>query len=271
MLTGDTLISMNDGTKCPIHLVRLNQRVKSYDTKHQDGIVKSIAAFVTTSVIKLRLSNGKSITCSANLKFSIKKVGWVEADFLEYGMEFITDDNQRVSLIGISYIEDTEIELYNLLSVEPHKTFFCNGILVHNGCFVTRGTRISKLESNDLIENSHIHHDVISHNNMVSTIHVSKVFNDSLVYIIKFLNSNSLIGVGANQYFYVNNKFNWVRTDEISIGDSIRMHGGDDLIVQDVELIYDNTDDLFYITQENPQSTFFINGFLTTTNNSIKI
>ena len=274
MVTADTLISMSDGSYLPIHLVRLNQLVKSHEDIVHDSLVKSIGAssLQNCPLVTINLSNGKSVTCSVGIKFFIKGEGWIESDYLRYGMEFITDDNSIVTLDSFEYSEEDEIDLYNLISVNPFPNFFCNGVLVHNGYFLTKGTNISKVNTSDLIESNVNHTDVISYDNTTKSIWVSPDKSIKTLYVIKMIgNPMALIGTGANQYFYVTNKSKWVRADELQIGDALKLQGDDEMLIKDVEILDNNIDEVYSINSTDVDTAFYANGFLTTTNNTIEI
>jgi DNA polymerase-3 subunit alpha len=92
-LTGDTLITMADGTERPLEEIVPGEKVMSYNTSSNSFEIKLVSDFIDQGMkkcIEITLENGKSITCTLDHKFYTSNRGWVEAQHL-------TEDDDIVS------------------------------------------------------------------------------------------------------------------------------------------------------------------------------
>ena len=161
----DTLITMADGTFKPIQIVKLGDKVVSYNfvTELMDiSEVKEITKPLVNNIVRLKIGN-TVLKCTPDHPVYIQGKGWcslspeetlanhnLTVKTYEIGDTCVLDSehgarHSEVSQATIEHIETQykeNTQTYNLSKVSEQSNFFANGILVHNK--YDRGPRDSR-------------------------------------------------------------------------------------------------------------------------------
>lgn len=158
-----TPVTMADGTEKNIEDVKPGESVLAYDPEKNEfisQIVNDIEAPIAEGYYDLNLEDGRSVGVTGEHPFYVRKPngkeGWASLEpyktrqinpelsgvmLLENG-DLIFAENKKWLTVTSSVYHAGEIQTYNLRDVGETHTFFANGLLVHNKCFV-KGTQIT--------------------------------------------------------------------------------------------------------------------------------
>ena len=158
----DTLITMADGTFKPIQIVKLGDKVVSYNfvTELMDiSEVKEITKPLVNNIVRLKIGN-TVLKCTPDHPVYIQGKGWcslspeetlanhnLTVKTYEIGDTCVLDSehgarHSEVSQATIEHIETQykeNTQTYNLSKVSEQSNFFANGILVHNKRNINEG------------------------------------------------------------------------------------------------------------------------------------
>jgi len=143
-----TKVLMADGSYKNIEEIQVGEEVMSYnkdkDTTTPEKVLMT-STTLETNLIEVELSNGKTLTCSAEHPFLVKDTGFCSFDMkkanqnsnlivglLQVGDILHTHSGEEITITKITKLEDTSITTYNLSSVDNNHTFIVEDIVVHN-------------------------------------------------------------------------------------------------------------------------------------------
>lgn len=92
-----------------------------------------ISKTANKKTIKITLENNKTIICTPDHEIKIHNIGFVAASSLSVG-DIVCCDLKNSSIVFIE--QHNIIDVYDLLEVEEHNSFYANGILVKNCIFL---------------------------------------------------------------------------------------------------------------------------------------
>jgi hypothetical protein len=127
--TGDTLVSMADGSQKSIAAVSVGDVVKSYDVDRRafvDGLVVEKFVHEVTNYLDI---DGLHVT-PEHIIWSVTAAAWVAAGNLRIGDELMLDTGETKRITSIGFIAEP-VTVYNFEVEEVH-TYFAGGVLVHN-------------------------------------------------------------------------------------------------------------------------------------------
>jgi uncharacterized protein len=135
--SGDTKITMADGSEKPIKDIKLNDEVLSFDEypsidtlQIKTSRVKQLYARLA-KVIHIKFSNGSNIKVTPNHFILKNDCTWAEAGKLRPGNSVYSLDGNGKQTVTVSEISDGEqAEVYNIGTTKH--TYTANGIFVHN-------------------------------------------------------------------------------------------------------------------------------------------
>jgi len=123
-----TQILMADGSYKNIEDVKVGESVMSYDTATGKYIGSSVVKTTQNEIDKYYIVNG-------NLKITPGHVlmvngEWQMSNFMKVGDLLLNANGERVTITSLQEV-DTQVDVYNLITDEPHD-FFAQNYLVHN-------------------------------------------------------------------------------------------------------------------------------------------
>ena len=126
--TGDTMVTLADGTYERIENVKLNQEIKTFDTeenKLQNSIVTEVVKVLHDNLVKYKFDDNTEITATDDHPF------YVGGDYkpLEVGDEVLTDELNKIKVVSVETI-DGVLETYNINRTDNGKNYFVNKVLV---------------------------------------------------------------------------------------------------------------------------------------------
>ena len=126
--TGDTMITLADGTYHKIKHIELGTKIKTYDDetgKLQNSIVLEVVKILHDNVVKYKFDDNTEIMSTDNHPF------YVGGDYkvLEVGDEVLNDELNKVKVVSVEKI-DGLIETYNINRTNNGKNYFANRVLV---------------------------------------------------------------------------------------------------------------------------------------------
>jgi len=132
----NTKVSMSDETKMNIQDVKVGMEVLSYneETKNQEfSKVESIITSSTFELVKILTKSGIEILCTREHPFWVvdSATGWVQAIFLDESDLLLLENGVADEIVSIKTNKVKETPIYNL-QIANNKTYYANGILVHN-------------------------------------------------------------------------------------------------------------------------------------------
>ena len=126
--TGDTMITLADGTYHKIKHIELGSKIKTYDDKTgklQNSIVLEIVKVLHDNLIKYKFSDNTEIIATDDHPF------YVDENYrtLEVGDEVLNDELNKIKVVSVKKI-DGLIETYNINRTNNGKNYFANRVLV---------------------------------------------------------------------------------------------------------------------------------------------
>jgi len=168
----NTKVSMSDGTKMNIQDVKVGMEVLSYndETKNQEfSKVESIITSSTFELVKISTKSGIEIICTKEHPFWVvdSVTGWVQAILLDKGDMLLLENCLPDEIISIKSNKVKETPIYNL-QISNNKTYYANGILVHNKTLVFGQTYYGQ-QAGDIVQQlQNLYEDQLSYNNYSS-------------------------------------------------------------------------------------------------------
>ena len=126
--TGDTMITLSDGTYHKIKHIELGSKIKTYDVdsgKLQDSIVLEVVKILHDNLVKYKFDDNTEIMATDDHPF------YVDENYrtLEVGDEVLTDELNKIKVVSVEKI-DGLIETYNINKTNNGKNYFANRVLV---------------------------------------------------------------------------------------------------------------------------------------------
>ena len=132
--TGDTMITLADGTYHKIKHIELGSKIKTYDVesgKLQDSIVLEVVKILHDNLVKYKFDDNTEIMATDDHPFFITSDSHIDSDYrpLEVGDEVLTDELNKIKVVSVEKI-DGLIETYNINKTNNGKNYFANRVLV---------------------------------------------------------------------------------------------------------------------------------------------
>ena len=126
--TGDTMITLSDGTYHKIKHIELGSKIKTYDVesgKLQDSIVLEVVKILHDNLVKYKFDDNTEIMATDDHPF------YVDENYrtLEVGDEVLNDELNKIKVVSVEKI-DGLIETYNINRTNNGKNYFANRVLV---------------------------------------------------------------------------------------------------------------------------------------------
>ncbi len=126
--TGDTMITLSDGTYHQIKNIELGAKIKTYDVesgKLQDSIVLEVVKILHDNLVKYKFDDNTEIMATDDHPF------YVDENYrtLEVGDEVLNDELNKIKVVSVEKI-DGLIETYNINRTNNGKNYFANRVLV---------------------------------------------------------------------------------------------------------------------------------------------
>ena len=132
--TGDTMITLSDGTYHQIKHIELGTKIKTYDDetgKLQNSTVLEVVKVLHDNLIKYKFSDNTEIIATDDHPFYIASDSYTDSDYrpLEMGDEVLNDELNKIKVVNVKKIEGL-IETYNINRTNNGKNYFANRVLV---------------------------------------------------------------------------------------------------------------------------------------------
>jgi len=126
--TGDTMVTLSDGTYQKIKHIELGAKIKTYDVetgKLQNSAVLEVVKVLHDNLVKYKFSDNTEIMSTDNHPF------YVDENYrtLEVGDEVLNDELNKIKVVSVEKI-DGLIETYNINKTDSGKNYFVNKVLV---------------------------------------------------------------------------------------------------------------------------------------------
>jgi len=126
--TGDTMITLSDGTYHKIKHIELGSKIKTYDIesgKLQDSIVLEVVKILHDNLVKYKFDDNTEIMATDDHPF------YVDENYrtLDVGDEVLNDELNKIKVVSVEKI-DGLIETYNINRTDNGKNYFANRVLV---------------------------------------------------------------------------------------------------------------------------------------------
>ena len=126
--TGDTMITLSDGTYQKIKHIELGAKVKTYDVKTgklQNSAVLEVVKVLHNNLVKYKFNDNTEIMATDDHPF------YVDENYrtLEVGDEVLNDELNKIKVVSVEKI-DGLIETYNINKTDNGKNYFANRVLV---------------------------------------------------------------------------------------------------------------------------------------------
>ena len=126
--TGDTMITLSDGTYHKIKHIELGSKIKTYDVesgKLQDSIVLEVVKILHDNLVKYKFDDNTEIMATDDHPFYVGE----NYRTLEVGDEVLNDELNKIKVVSVEKI-DGLIETYNINRTNNGKNYFANRVLV---------------------------------------------------------------------------------------------------------------------------------------------
>ncbi len=132
--TGDTMITLADGTYQKIKHIELGAKVKTYDVEEntlQNSPVLEVVKVLHDNLVKYKFNDNTEIMATDDHPFYVASDSYIDSDYrpLEVGDEVLNDELNKLSVISVEKI-DGLIETYNINKTDNGKNYFANRVLV---------------------------------------------------------------------------------------------------------------------------------------------
>ena len=132
--TGDTMITLADGTYENIQKIKPGIEIKTYDVetgKLQNSVVGEITKIRHDNLVKYKFSDNTEIKATDDHPFYIASDSHTDSDYrpLEVGDEVLNDELNKISVVSVEKLDLHEIT-YNIDNTNNGKNYFANRVLV---------------------------------------------------------------------------------------------------------------------------------------------
>jgi len=132
--TGDSMITLADGTYQKIKHIELGAKVKTYDVEEntlQNSPVLDVVKVLHDNLVKYKFNDNTEIMATDDHPFYVASDSYIDSDYrpLEVGDEVLNDELNKLSVISVEKI-DGLIETYNINKTDNGKNYFVNKVLV---------------------------------------------------------------------------------------------------------------------------------------------
>ncbi len=132
--TGDTMITLADGTYENIQKIKPGTEIKTYDVENgklQNSVVGEITKIRHDNLVKYKFSDNTEIKATDDHPFYIASDSYIDSDYrpLEVGDEVLNDELNKLSVINVEKLDLHEIT-YNIDNTNNGKNYFANRVLV---------------------------------------------------------------------------------------------------------------------------------------------
>ena len=132
--TGDTMITLADGTYENIQKIKPGTEIKTYNEetgKLQNSVVGEITKIRHDNLVKYKFSDNTEIKATDDHPFYIASDSYIDSDYrpLEVGDEVLNDELNKLSVINVEKLDLHEIT-YNIDNTNNGKNYFANRVLV---------------------------------------------------------------------------------------------------------------------------------------------
>lgn len=132
--TGDTMITLSDGTYHKIKHIELGAKIKTYNEetgKLQNSIVLEVVKVLHDNVVKYKFDDNTEIKSTDDHPFYIASDSHIDSDYrpLEVGDEVLNDELNKIKVVSVEKI-DGLVETYNINKTNNGKNYFANRVLV---------------------------------------------------------------------------------------------------------------------------------------------
>jgi len=132
--TGDTMITLADGTYENIQKIKPGTEIKTYDEetgKLQNSIVGEITKIRHDNLVKYKFSDNTEIKATDDHPFYIASDSYIDSDYrpLEVGDKVLNDELNKLSVVSVEKLDLHEIT-YNIDNTNNSKNYFANRVLV---------------------------------------------------------------------------------------------------------------------------------------------
>ena len=132
--TGDTMITLADGTYENIQKIKPGTEIKTYDVetgKLQNSVVGEITKIRHDNLVKYKFSDNTEIKATDDHPFYIASDSHTDSDYrpLEVGDEVLNDELNKISVVSVEKLDLHEIT-YNIDNTNNGKNYFANRVLV---------------------------------------------------------------------------------------------------------------------------------------------
>jgi intein/homing endonuclease len=128
--TGDTMITLFDGTYQEIKNVTSGMKIKTYNHKTgklQNSVVGDVTKIEHDNLLEYRFDNNTIIKATDDHPFYVEGQGYKAP--LELGDKVLTDDLNKIELMGYKPLNTIETT-YNIDNTNNGKNYFANKVLV---------------------------------------------------------------------------------------------------------------------------------------------
>ena len=132
--TGDTMITLADGTYENIQKIKPGTEIKTYDVENgklQNSVVGEITKIRHDNLVKYKFSDNTEIKATDDHPFYVASDSYIDSDYrpLEVGDEVLNDELNKLSVINVEKLDLHEIT-YNIDNTNNGKNYFANRVLV---------------------------------------------------------------------------------------------------------------------------------------------
>jgi len=132
--TGDTMITLSDGTYHKIKHIELGSKIKTYDVesgKLQNSVVLEVVKILHDNLIKYKFDDNTEIIATDDHPFYVASDSHIDSDYrpLEVGDEVLNDELNKIKVVSVEKI-DGLVETYNINKTNNGKNYFANRVLV---------------------------------------------------------------------------------------------------------------------------------------------
>ena len=132
--TGDTMITLSDGTYENIQKIKPGTEIKTYDVENgklQNSVVGEITKIRHDNLVKYKFSDNTEIKATDDHPFYIASDSYTDSDYrpLVVGDEVLNDELNKINVVNVEKLDLHEIT-YNIDNTNNGKNYFANRVLV---------------------------------------------------------------------------------------------------------------------------------------------
>ena len=132
--TGDTMITLFDGTYQEIRKITSGMKIKTYNEETgrlQNSVVGDVTKIEHYNIVQYRFDDNTIIKATDDHPFYIAGDSYTDSDYrpLELGDKVLTDDLNKIELMGYKPLKTIETT-YNIDNTNNGKNYFVNKVLV---------------------------------------------------------------------------------------------------------------------------------------------